>query len=177
MRIKHTIAALLLVGSTLSWDAWAAPRETQVKAVYLNGYTKFITWPDATFPSEDTPFRICVLGENPFGNSLDLTVKDEKINNRPVQAEYITRQEEIPSCQILYISESENIRLAAIIETANAHPILTVSDVDNFVPQGGMIQFYLRNNKVRFLIDPATLRQMGLEPNANLLRISDVVGR
>jgi hypothetical protein len=178
MGIKRSIAALLLVGGyVLSGASWAAPRESQVKAVYLNGYGKFVTWPDSVFASETAPFNICVIGESPFGNALDLTVKDEKINKHPVQAQYISRQDQIPNCQILYVSESEEIRLANILEVTNAYPILTVSDINEFVQQGGMVQFYLRGNKVRFLIDPATLRQFGLEPNANLLRISDVVGR
>jgi len=179
MWIRQSILILLLIGSyTVSEKAWAAaPRESQVKAVYLNGYSKFITWPDSIFASADAPFHICVFGENFFDSALDLTVKDEKINQHPVQARYISSQEQISSCQILYISESEKIRLSAILETANAYPILTVSDIENFVQQGGMIQFYLRGNKVRFFIDPVSLRQNGLEPNANLLRISDVVGR
>jgi hypothetical protein len=175
MEIKRFAAICLL---SLSADLFAAPptpNESQVKAVYLNGYAKFIKWPDHAFSHPDTPFRICVFGENPFGNALNLAVKGETISGRTMQADYIASQEQISLCQILYISDSEQIRLETILATAQQYPVLTISDLDNFVPKGGMIQFYARGNTIRFLIDPTTLRESGLEPNANLLRIADVV--
>jgi hypothetical protein len=166
---------LCLLGGAAPYAATPAPKESQVKAVYLNGYAKFIRWPENAFASEDAPFRICVLGENSFGNALNLTVAGETLHGRAVQAEYIASQAHIPTCQILYISDSEQLRLDAILSVTQQYPVLTVSDLDDFVQKGGMIQFYTRGNTIRFLIDPATLREAGLEPNANLLRIADVV--
>ncbi len=177
MRKRRLAALLLLGGCVWSSISGAAPSAFQVKAVFLNGYAKFITWPAAAFASADTPFQICVFGENPFNTALDLVIVGETFNQRPVRAAYIQNQEQIAACQILYISDSAHIRVDAILETAKAYPILTVSDLDNFVQQGGMIQFYIRNNRVRFFIDPVTLREAGLEPNANLLRVSDIVAR
>jgi YfiR/HmsC-like len=58
--------------------------ETQVKAVFLFKFTKFITWPDEIFANAEEPLQICVLGDDPFGEKLDLAVKDEKVKNRPV---------------------------------------------------------------------------------------------
>ncbi len=175
MKFKRIIAFCLLGLSAGIHAAPPTPKESQVKAVYLNGYAKFIKWPSSTFSSADAPFRICVFGESPFGNALNLTVANETLHGRQVQAEYIASQDQIPLCQILYISDSEQIRLETILATAQQYPVLTVSDLDNFVQKGGMIQFYAKGNTVRFFIDPATLREKGLEPNANLLRIADVV--
>ncbi len=153
----------------------ATPKEHQVKAVFLNGFSKFITWPEKLFTTPEQAFHICVFGENPFQKALDLAVAHEKWNGRSVQIDYIQQQQQIPHCQILYISASESIRLEAILATASLHPVLTVSDLDNFVKQGGMIQFYLRKNRIRFFIEPTSMREVGLRANANLLRVADIV--
>jgi hypothetical protein len=169
------IGVVCALALTCVTNAWANPRESQVKAVYLNGYSKFINWPNNAFAAETSPFMICVFGDNPFGNALQLAVANETVKGRPVQALDIISLDDIPQCHILYISESERIRFPSILEKAQHYPVLTVSDVDNFVVKGGMVQFYSRDKRVRFLIDPASVRQVGLEPNAHLLRISDIV--
>ncbi|MDM8547160.1 YfiR family protein [Candidatus Venteria ishoeyi] len=174
MLLSITLSLLLCnnVGATPP-----APRESQVKAVYLNGYSKFIAWPASAFSDKNSPFRICIFGENPFGRSLELAVANETVKNRPVQAMYLNVLEQVSQCQILYVSDSEKIRLNTILDKTRQYPILTVGNLKNFVFKGGMIQFYNHNNHISFMIDPATLREAGLEPNANLLRISEVVKR
>src|SRR5882762_3409674 len=59
-------------------------RENQVKAVFLFNFAQFVEWPPEAFPEAQTPLVIGVLGEDPFGGFLDETVRDEKVNNRPL---------------------------------------------------------------------------------------------
>ncbi len=168
----------LLFAYTGAFAAQQQPREYQLKAVFLNGFTKFIVWPEHAFAKSDTPLRICVLGEHPFGKALDIAVANtnrRKRKGRQIEVRYINMIEQIPGCHTLYVSKSERYQQAVILDYVVRYPVLTVSDIDHFVINGGMIQFYVRHNKVRFLIDPQTIRDVGLEPDGNLLRIADVV--
>lgn len=178
MQRKPAWILLWLLYSLLHQPVWAvAANEYQVKAVFLNGFSKFITWPETVFADPERPFRICVFGESPFHDMLDLVVANETWKKRTVIAEYINRIERIPDCQILYVSDSEKIRLETILSTAEKHPVLTVSDLADFVKKGGMVQFYIYRSRIRFFIDPLTIREAGLEANANLLRVANVVKR
>lgn len=171
------LAAALLLHTTA--DAAPQLKEYQVEARYLNGFTKFIQWPDGVLASTDTPLYLCVMGENPFGQALDIIVK--KHNERttrqsnPQEVRYLRRGGSIDGCHVLYVSDSEESYVNQILAAAQGKPVLTVSSMERFVSgSSGMIQFYTRNNKVRFIIDPQNLRNAGLEPDANLLRTADI---
>ncbi|MCK5878073.1 MAG: YfiR family protein, partial [Candidatus Marithrix sp.] len=48
-------------------------------------------------------------------------------------------------------------------------------DSTSFVIQGGMIQFYERDNKIRLLMDPETIDETGIKVSANLMRVVKVI--
>lgn len=162
---------------------WAVPlnssqlpsvREYQIKAVYLYNFANFVRWPRGAFKSSSAPFQICVLGEDPFRRQLDLAVENEKIGGRFVKVRRIHYIEESDLCQIVFVSQSKQRYRAHIFAHLKQRPILTVSDLKNFVVNGGMIQFYNRGNKVRFIIDPQTLKETGLKASARLLQIAKI---
>jgi hypothetical protein len=172
------LAALLWFG--LHQHSVAAPKETvkeyQVKAVYLYNFSHFIYWPDKLL-EEKSQFYICVLGKNPFNNVLDYVASKEKFNDKPIKIKQFDNVKEIDECQILFISQSEKANLQSIFEQLDKH-ILTVSDIPDFIEQGGMIKFYTnRKNQVRLAIEPDKLREAGLQADANLLRISQIMSR
>ena len=47
-----------------------------------------------------------------------------------------------------------------------------MSDLEDFAVAGGMIQFYLRNEKIRFEINQQAAEDAGLKIDARLLKLS-----
>lgn len=89
----------------------AALQEYEVKAVFLFNFTQFVDWPPAAFPDAQAPLTIGVLGDDPFGDFLDETVRGEKSNSRPIVIRRYRRVEEVGPCHVLFISRSESHRL------------------------------------------------------------------
>src|SRR5262249_5348333 len=58
--------------------------EYGLKAVFLFNFTQFIEWPSGAFASADAPLCIGVLGEDPFGSTLDEAVRGESSRGRPL---------------------------------------------------------------------------------------------
>ena len=56
--------------------------------------------------------------------------------------------EEIKTCHILYVSQSEGTRLDNILAVLKGKPVLTVSDIENAAIRGIMIRLSL--NVIRF---------------------------
>lgn len=166
----------LIIGSvsSLTYAALPTAKEYQVKAVYLFNFSKFMTWPDWVFGNSQTPIRICVLGKNPFDN-FDKLVRGKKIRRRSVVVQYLRDYRKANICHTLFVSKSEEGNQAAIFAHVQQYPILTVSDIKKFVIRGGMVQFYIRKNKVRFMIDPKTVQRAGITASANLLRVAKIV--
>jgi len=167
----------LLTTSKTNAAGLPVAEEYQVKAVFLFNFSSFITWPSTAFTSPNAPFLICILGQDPFQTELDLTVEGEKTANRPVLVRRMNTLNETDHCQILFVSQSQSSQLNNILTYLKyqRRPILTVSDIEGFVKQGGLIEFFKHGKKVRFMIDHEAAKKMNLSVSGNLLSIAEVV--
>jgi YfiR/HmsC-like len=149
--------------------------EYQVKAVYLFNFGRFTEWP-ATSSKEDV-FPICVLGTDPFGKFLDDTLTREVINNQKLIARRIANARDAAACKILFISNSEAGRIKETLSLLKKAPILTVSDIPEFMNSGGMIEFVLTENKVRFAVNLSAAENAGLNLSSQLLKVATEIKR
>lgn len=180
---RHRYGRLLLaIISAVIWatagvpDANPAPvpkpTEYQVKAAYLYNFGKFIRWPAASGKGDS--FAICVLGRDPFGSTLDATLAGETIDGRKVTAVRMARAQDAAECRILFISSSESGRLNEVL-AALGKGVLTVSDMPHFAEHGGMIQFVLEGDRVRFEVNLGAAQRAGLSPSSELLKVATTV--
>ncbi|HYG64997.1 MAG TPA: YfiR family protein [Thermoanaerobaculia bacterium] len=167
------LALVPLVPAALLGQRAASP-EYQVKAAFLYNFTKFVEWLDAR-PGERSPLRLCVLGNDPFGETLDGIVFGEMVGSRPLLPERVDAGEplnSLRSCQVLFVSRSERARVREVLESLAETPVLTVSDLQGFLDAGGHIQFVMQGNKVRFAIDQAAAERSRLRISSKLLRLA-----
>lgn len=164
--VTALLPALLLVQS---------PRasEYQVKAVFLYNFAQFVEWP-AT-PDSRKPVIIGILGEDPLGAFLDETVRGERLGLRPFEIVRYRQLAGIDTCNILFISRSENERVAQILAALGNRPILTVSDGDDFADRGGMIQFVSDKNRIRLRINLEAAQAANVTISSKLLRVAEIV--
>lgn len=168
--------AWALIGALSVHAQHSNPTEYEVKAAYLYNFGKFIEWPAKVSVAGD-PFTICVLGQDPFGASLNATIASETINGRSVVVKRIPRPQEAVSCRILFISSSEESRLKEILATLEQTSALTVSDMPQFTRRGGMIQFVVESNRVRFEVNLTSAERAGLTLSSQLLKVAISVSR
>lgn len=179
LQIKFYLVVFLYLLISLVNHAVLAARidEYEMKAIYLYNFAKFITWPNAAFSSTEAPFQLCIMGVDPFDGQLEATIKDGTVKERTLEVRYLTDTQKVKGCHILFISHSEEPRLTKILAFVKQSAILTVSEIDDFVTRGGMIQFYMLDNKVRFSVDPQTLSETGLKASSYLLQLAKIIRR
>ncbi len=153
------------------------PTDYQVKATYLYNFGRFIEWPGKVAAAQGGSFTVCVLGQDPFGPSLDATLAGETIGGKTVVAKRISSAEEPGDCQILFLSLTDDSRLNKIIADLDKKAVLTVSDMSQFVKRGGMIQFVLEGKKVRFEVNLTATQHAGLTLSSELLKVATAVKR
>jgi hypothetical protein len=166
-----------LLSASIVESQQARVSEYDVKAVYLYNFAKFVDWPVSAMKSKGDPFTICVLGKDPFGSILDVTIAGETIGGRRVAAKRVSDPPEVSGCQILYISSSEESRLNTIFGYLDKSATLTVSDIPQFSQHGGMIEFVLQGSRVRFDVNLAAAQQAGLNLSSELLKVATNVRR
>ncbi len=151
-------------------------REFQVKAVFLFNFARFTQWPPDAFPKTNSPVVIGVLGTDPFGSFLPDTVRDERVNGRLLAVERYQTLEEIETCHILYIGQSEAGRLDEILTALKGKPILTVTDIEGAATRGAVVRFVNERNRVRFRVNLETAHALRLNLSSKLLRAAEIVG-
>jgi hypothetical protein len=150
-------------------------QEYAIKAVFLFNLGSFVTWPPTVFEDSEESFNICILGRDPFGEILEMVVAEKTITDHPVAIRRLDTVSQITDCQELFVSNSEQANLPAIFEATYGKPILIVGDMPDFILNGGMLQFYPRDDKIRLMLDPQAFEEAGLKPSANLMRIAQLV--
>lgn len=168
-----TLASILTLGGMLASSQ--APAEYQLKAVLLYNFAQFVDWPPTAFTGDRDPLVIGVLGEDPFGAELDIAVRDETVNRRPLVVRRFHQLSEIDHCHILFISSSEASHLDELLVALKGQPILTVGDFEGFSQHGGMIRFAVERNRIRLKVRLGVVDAAKLSISSKLLRVADVV--
>lgn len=146
--------------------------EYDLKAAFLYNFAKFVDWPAAAFPEPNASFRICVLGKDPFGGSLQAAVGGEEIAGHKLTVVRTDSLAKPVGCQILFVSRSERDQTAQILAAVKDSPVLTVGDAPGFLEQGGIINFLLEGNKVRFEINNEAAGRSRLTISSKLLQLA-----
>ena len=153
------------------------PSEYQVKATYLYNFGRFVKWPDTIPAGKGDSFLVCVLGQDPFGAILDSTLAGEALDGKPVVLRRISKPREAGECRILFISSAEEKHLKEILTALDEAGVLTVSDMPGFTRRGGMIQFVMEGDRIRFEINLATAESARLVLSSELLKVAAAVRR
>jgi YfiR/HmsC-like len=149
--------------------------EYPIKAVFLFNFAQFTDWPTNAFDQPDSRLVIGVLGDDPFDALLKDAVRDESVNGRKFAVEHYQRVEDIKTCHILFISQSEAKHLDKIVSDLKGQPILTVSDIDNSANRGVCVGFITENNKIRLRINTDALQTAQLTMSSKILRVAERV--
>ena len=179
--LDRTATALALV-SALLWSAEGGSVRAQqrideyrLKAAVLYNLTKFVEWPDESFPAATSPFVICILGIDPFGTALDESLPSRPGGGRAVVARRIADVE--TGCHILFIADSEVRRLPSILDKLRGASVLTVGEVTGFVDRGGVIGLVTEDDRVRFEINADAAAKARLKISARLMTLASTARR
>jgi len=149
--------------------------EYRVKAAYLYYFTTFVNWPPEAFPNAGDEVVIGVLGEDPFGAILDETLRGKTVGNRKLVVRRFGSVKDVRESHVLFISSSEQDRLASILKVLDGAAVLTVGESDGFASRGGQIAFRTEDKKVRFDINVAAVERAPLKVSAQLMKLGRIV--
>jgi len=164
------IAANSLALSALSEEAL----EYKVKAGCLFNFAKFVDWPANTFPDQNAPIIIGILGSDPFGEALGQTVQDREISGRKVVVRKYSDPQNAREAQILFVGLKGDL-LASALKSLEHSSVLTVGENSSFTDAGGIVCFVIRDGRVSFDINPEAGKKAGLKIGSQLLRVAHIV--
>jgi hypothetical protein len=150
----------------------ATPSEFAVKAAFLYRFSSFIEWPKAV--SSRDSFEIGIVGDDPFGSAFK-PFMSQPIEGRQLRITRDPLNADSAGPQILFVSSSEADRITQLLQQVADKPVLTVSDIDGFAARGGILNFVLRDKKIRFGINVEAADRAGPKLSSRLLKLAEIV--
>lgn len=183
MRRSRLIVAVLLslsvaVGANAQSSASAASSEYLIKAGFIYNFAQLVQWPSAAFSQADSPIVIGILGNDPFGASIDRVVENKKLDGRSLvvkRLKWSKDLKELTECNILFVGSSEREHIPDLINMVKWLPILTIGETPGFAARGGIINLTLEDNKVRFEVNIGAAKQANLNISSRLLALAKIV--
>lgn len=145
--------------------------EYAVKAAYLTKFGIYVEWPSAVFGAPDSPINLCVVGDDPFGTALDQAAANQHVGGRAVmirRMKVVTRES---GCHVLYIGNADPATILQTVEALRGSAVLTVTDVRG-AETASIINFVVKDNRVRFDVDEEAAMQNGLTLSSKLLSLA-----
>src|ERR1700758_5040496 len=151
--VPRAMMTLLAVAGALAISAPAVSAqkdevgEYELKAAILYNLSRFVEWPPSAYPDPHAPTILCILGQDPFGDSLKTLGQKQDATDRLVAIRHLKNENGIRECHVLYISTSERKIVGQILSRLKGSSVLTVGEMSQFAVQGGIIQFTLKDKQ------------------------------
>ena len=146
--------------------------EYLIKAGFTYNFAKLMEWPSGAFAQSDSPIVIGVLGTDPFNGTLDQVLKGKQANCRAFEVKHLKWGADLRGCNILFVSDSETAHLDELFHNIKGLSILTIGDTPGFAQRGGIINFVVEDNRVRFEINADAAKQANINISSRLLSLA-----
>ena len=144
------------------------PREYQIQAAYVSKFLRFVQWPDG----RGETFLVGVVGEPEFREAMD-ALDGYRVGDRAIDVRHVKTLEALDGLHVLVVGPSpSNEQADRYLRVARERPILTVGDATDFGQAGGIVQFVLVEDTVRFEINLAAAERVGLKLSSRLLQLA-----
>lgn len=145
----------------------------QIMAGFLLHFTSFTQWKSL----EDNSINLCLLGPEPFKSYINEMVKRRPKNSQgeTIVLNYVDKasQNNLNNCQIIYLQpehyQSMWQNIGAMQNT------LLVSQSSEFISQGGMINFVLKNKRVKLEVNLPAVKAAQLKISSELLKHAKII--
>lgn len=178
---KNRLRTILPVALLLSLALTAEPvggemEEYRVKALFLYNFTQFIEWPVDSFRDATESLTICVVGPTPFETGeLERAIVGKRIDSHPLATRVIREAKEAGGCHIVFVSAASVKKGKGVVTDPNQIGVLTVGEVPGFASSGGVINFLVRDGRVRLEINVTSAERGKLHVSAKLLKLAEIV--
>jgi hypothetical protein len=170
---RLVILAALLLGARV--EAQTPTSESEVKAMFVYNFLKFVEWPVYASVDAKDPFIVLIIGEGATADATERFLESKTIGERPLIVRRIRWDESLAGVRAAFVVERDAKKLHRILDAAAAAGVLTIGEGEGFTTSGGVIGLLVEDRKVRFDVDTAAAQTAGLRVSSKLLALTRVV--
>lgn len=175
--LMRKLLAVVFCGIFFSAHSVAEENVGQVKSLFLYNFANFVRWPPEAFSGMGEKLRICIYGKAELGSFLD-QVNGTRIRDKTLDLLRTSNEKDIDSgCHVLFVGEDKMAFLPILTSSPKHIYVLSVSDVESFAREGGIISIVRTSDKVSFEVNLDVAISRGLLISSDLLSMARIVGR
>ncbi|MDP6977053.1 MAG: YfiR family protein [Myxococcota bacterium] len=169
--------SLVGVGASSTGVAFAdSLNADQLKAAYLFNFARYVEWPGDAHVSKTSALRIGVVGSEAVSDLLRKTVKGKSVGSRRLEVMDFEAASEGRETHILFVAgDLSSGDIDATLQELGGTSTFVVADDESFAKKGGTANFFMADQRVRFAINKAAVKQAGLKVSSKLLRLAELV--
>ena len=168
VRLLLGLASVVCLVCTFAAQA-ATYGEDAVKAAFLHRFAAYVQWPEA---ANAGPFVIAVDGGDDVAAQLEQLLPGLTIQNRKAQVRRVQTVADLDGASILYVGHGRRPYTRALMQAAAMRPILLVTDTDEGLSGGAIINFVRVERTIRFEVSLTAAERSGLKINSGLLSVA-----
>lgn len=163
------IFAILLLYSAGSLSTSTLAQQNEVlKANHLASFVDFVRWETA----RDEVTVIAVIGAPLVVGHLKTVAATKRENGKELNIREISVSDNINGVDIIYFGLGQKNAWSSLISASKKLSILTVGEESGFRQAGGLIEFVVTQNRLRFSLNLETAHEYKLELSSKLAQLS-----
>jgi hypothetical protein len=144
--------------------------ELRVTVGFVLNFAKFTRWPEtAAVPADE--FRIGVLEDEVLADALQTLVAGRTVRGAAISVLRAKSAEEFRTCHIALLGPDSR-RKAEQLRVISGIPVLTISTAEGFASHGGMVELFIRDNRMRFAVNRKAVDASGLRISPELQELA-----
>jgi hypothetical protein len=167
--LTRAFLLVVLAGFSASLAQAAQYSAEAVKAAYLFRFAQYVEWPEAP---AGVPFVIAVSGADDVAVHLERLLPGMTVNGRRAVVRRVTRAQDLEGVHILFVGASAFKRTRALRRLAIERPILMVTESEDGIDGGAVINFIEVDRNLRFEISLDAAERSGLKIDSALLSVA-----
>jgi len=144
-----------------------------VTAEYLLRFARFTEWPAEALPP-DAPLVVCTT-DPLVAQALTETPGKQTVSAHAVSAQLVHTSAIPRECNVLHLADLDGKKTTSIIAALPNRYVLTVGDSEVFTRSGGVIQVYIEEDRLRFVINLAAAERARLRLSSKMLVYGRIV--
>jgi hypothetical protein len=176
---RRCVAGLLAL-YLAAWPAGAGAQQAEaVRAAFVLNFLKFAEWPAAARADSASVLVIGAVGDGAQSAALRAGLDGKEIQGHRLEVRIFRDAEqwrlEGAGCRALFITPAAPDAWRQLRADIAGQPVLTICEAPGFCEQGGMLNLYEEDNRIRFEANPAAADQAGLKLRSTLLTLATIV--
>jgi hypothetical protein len=153
----------------------ASAPERKVKAAFLYKFLGYTEFPASAFADASAPVVIGVAGADELAAELSRVVAGRTVQGRTMAVKVLRETDSAAGVHLLFVGGNDSARMRSLLKAAQPGPVLVVSEAEDGLQQGSVINFRVVDERVRFDVSLEAAEKNSVKLSSRLLSVANHV--